>query len=144
MPAMRAEHYRDKSAADPEAPSAPPRGQLGSLRSTHEQPPLRRALVGPVLLCGLAAVVTAAFGGPTALMIAVALVVLIALAWVPIRERGRSVALHANGLVLTTPNGEQRIAFEDVNEVWFDIPMLHSRAGAPLRALRLVDFEGAA
>lgn len=112
------------------------------MRSVHEPPPLYRALIGPILIAGLIAAAGAALGAPLAIVVAVAAVTLAILAWRPLRIRGWSMALHVHGLVLSRPGNRQVIAFEDVNEVWFEIERLHSQAGAYVRALRLLAYGG--
>jgi hypothetical protein len=110
----------------------------------HAPPPLHRALVGPILIAGLVFAFGAACGAPLTIPGALAAVTLVILAWSPLRTRGHSAALHAKGLVLQRSGARRVVAFEDVNEVWFEISPLHSRAGASVSALRLVDFDGEA
>jgi len=112
------------------------------LRSVHAPPPLHRALLGPLLIAILIVAAGAVFGAPLALLILLAAVTFALLAWGPLRIRGWSAALHAQGVVLSRPATREVVAFADVNEVWFEVDPLHSRAGAYLRALRLVDYAG--
>ena len=62
----------------------------------------------------------------------------------PFRLRRHSVEVHAEGLVLGRREDRRALAFEDVDEVWFEIDAVQGRAGASLRALRLIDHQGSA
>jgi uncharacterized protein DUF6585 len=143
---MSARPYREIPPIEPDP--APQRAseaeRIGSLRSVHAPPPLHRALVGPILIAGLIVAFGAVCDAPLSIAGAGAAVTLAILVWPPLRSRGRSAALHAQGLVLGRSGARRVVAFEDVNEVWFEIPVLHSRAGAYVTALRLVDYEGEA
>jgi hypothetical protein len=116
--------------------------RLGNLRSEHAPPPLVQALLGPILIAGLVLAFFAAGSARLPIAGALAAVTLVILAWSPLRTRGFSAALHAQGLVLRRSGARRVVVFEDVNEVWFEISPLHSRAGAYVSALRLLDFDG--
>ncbi|MDC3952905.1 DUF6585 family protein [Polyangium jinanense] len=136
--------YREPAPIDP-GPAPEPTAalaRLGSLRSVHAPPPLHRALLGPILIAGLVVGVGAAVGGPLAIVAPFGAATLVLLAWSPLRTRGFSAALHAHGLLITQAGVRRPVAFEDVNEVWFEIDRLQGQAGASLLAIRLVDFDG--
>lgn len=140
---MRAHGYREPAPLEPErSDSQPDIGRLGALRSVHAAPALHLALVGPFVISCVVASFGAACGVPILLSAATFVLTLGLLAWSPIRARGQSVALHARGVVIQTCSGGSSVAFEDVNELWLDIPALHNQAGAYLRAIRLVDYAG--
>jgi len=133
--------YRAPVAVEEAGPSELDR--LGAVCSVHAPPPLPRALAGPVLLAGVVLGAGLAAGGPLWLVAPFAAAALAGLAWSPLRQRGLSVALHAEGLVLAGAGTRREVAFEDVNEVWFEVDTLQSRAGASLQAMRLVEHSGA-
>jgi hypothetical protein len=141
---MPARPYRDPAVVDPDPPPDPaselPR--LGPLRSTHAPPPLYRSLAGPVLLAGFLLGMGTIAGAPLPAVAPIALVALAILAWSPLSLRGWSADLHAHGLVLSKRGARRVVAFEDVNEVWFEIDTFHNQAGAYLHAMRILDFAG--
>ncbi|WP_437662681.1 DUF6585 family protein [Sorangium sp. So ce1182] len=141
---MPARPYREPAPVEPDsAPQQPSEAaRLGSLRSVHAPPPLRRALLGPIVIAVLVVAIAAGGGASLALLVALAAVTVAILAWGPLRIRGWSAALHAQGLVLLRPGVRRVVAFDDVNEVWFEIRPVHSQAGATLGALRLVEYSG--
>ncbi|WP_437956606.1 DUF6585 family protein [Sorangium sp. So ce119] len=140
---MPARPYREPSPVEPDpAPQQSEAVRLGSLRSVHAPPPLRRALLGPILIAALIVVIGAAGGASLAILIALAGATLAILAWEPLRNRGWSAALHAQGLVLLQSGTRRVVPFDDVNEVWYEIRPIHNQAGAYLGALRLVEYSG--
>lgn len=146
---MPAFPYREPVQVEPDPPPepAPEAIRLGSRSSVHAPPPLRAALLGPVLIAALIVGVGFALdlsgGNVTTFVLPLAALILLILAWSPLRLRGHVVTLHAQGVVLTRPGSRAVVTFDDVNEVWFETSLLHSKQGAYLRALRLVDFAGA-
>ncbi|NUP11780.1 MAG: hypothetical protein HOW73_37510 [Polyangiaceae bacterium] len=140
---MPAQDYRTQAPVEPEGVSAQSEiDRLGTLRSVHEAPPLRYALIGPICISGLVAAVGALCGAPPPILAGIAAVSLGLLAWSPLRTRGVSVQLHARGLVLQGRRARRAIAFEDVNEIWFGISLLHAQAGAYLHTIRILDYSG--
>jgi hypothetical protein len=138
--------YREPAPIDPD-PGPLPRSdleRLGPLRGVHVPPPLHRALVAPVLIAALVEGVGLVAGAPTLLVTPFALLGFALLSWPPLRLRGLSLELHAEGLVISRAAARDLVAFEDVNEIWFELDTFQGRAGAALRALRLVDHAGAA
>jgi Family of unknown function (DUF6585) len=116
---------------------------IGSRRSVHAPPALLKALVGPLLIAVVFfAVLTLLVRAPALVSLTISGGTLALLAWPPIRTRRQEVDLHDKGVVLSRGGSRTVVAFEDVDEVWFEIPPLHSTQGAYLRALRLVDFDG--
>ncbi|KYF70615.1 hypothetical protein BE15_05190 [Sorangium cellulosum] len=135
--------YREPSPVEPDpVPQQSEAARLGSLRSVHAPPPLRRALLGPILIAALIVAIGAAGGASRTILVALAAVTLAILAWEPLRNRGWSAALHAQGLVLLRRGTRRVVTFDDVNEVWYEIRPIHNQAGAYLGALRLVDYSG--
>ncbi len=136
--------YREAATVDPEPPPdfATEVARVGPSISVHAPPPLFTALVGPVLLAALVVAGSVLYGLPMVAAVPVGLATLAFLAWPPLRVRGTSVALHAEGMVLSRGGVRRVVPFEDVNEVWFEFDWLDRRSGTPLRAIRLLDFSG--
>lgn len=141
---MLARPYREHASLEPDrmAQQASEMVRLGNLRSVHAPPSLRMALLGPILIAALIVALGAVCDAPLAIFAVLAAVTLGILAWEPLRIHGWSAALHAQGLVLQQSGTRSVVAFDDVNEVWFEIPSLHSQSGAYLGALRLVAYSG--
>lgn len=140
---MHPQDYRSPAPVEPE-PIDPQTelARLGPLHSVHAAPPLHHALSGPIAISALVAIVGALCEVPLPILAPIAVACLGLLAWSPLRTRGRSVGLHARGLLVGHAGTQRPVAFEDVDEVWFEINRLHSEAGAYLRALRIADFSG--
>jgi hypothetical protein len=105
------------------------------------------ALIGPGVITALivagGAVVDQGGRAATLITIAIAAVPFAILAWSPLRTRGLVVALHAQGVVLWRRGSVSVVAFDDVDEVWFDVDPIHATDGAYLRSLYLVQHSGA-
>jgi hypothetical protein len=136
--------YRDPIGVEPEPEPGrrPTLERIGSLRSVHEAPPLGRALALPLVIATLTGGVGVAMGGPGWVVAPFALAVFGVLASTPLRLRGFSAALHAEGLVLSRAGTSRVVAFTDVNEIWFDLDMGLNDAGVSLRGLRLLEHSG--
>jgi hypothetical protein len=137
--------YREPVPVDPEPAPDPAAAlsRLGALLSRHAPPPLHRALLGPVLIAGLLVGLAAVADAPIVLLLPIGAAAFTALAWSSLQLRGVSADLHAQGLVLAEDGVRHVVAFEDVDEVWFEIDTFQNQSGAHLRALRLRDFAGA-
>lgn len=137
--------YREPAAVEPDPPPDPAvaLARLGSRRWVHLPLPLHRVLAGPALITAIIAGVGLVAEGPPAIVLPCAALSFAILAWSPLRTGGFSAAIHEHGLVLSRGGARRILAFEDVNEVWFEVAVIHSRSGAYLRALRLLDFSGA-
>jgi hypothetical protein len=79
---------------------------------------------------------------PLAIMAPFGAASFVVMALSPIHLRGFSAALHAHGVVLSRSGAQRALAFEDVDEVWFEIERFQGQAGAQIHALRLVAFDG--
>jgi hypothetical protein len=134
--------YRDPLPVEPEPGRRSTLERIGSLRSMHEPPPLGRALALPFVLATLTGGIGVAIGGPVWVVAPFALAVFGVLASTPVRLRGFSAALHAEGLVLSRAGTSRVVAFADVNEVWFDLDMGLNQNGVSLRGLRLLEHSG--
>jgi hypothetical protein len=135
--------YRDPATVErDEGPRPSALERVGALQTVHAPPPLHRALIAPVLLAVLVEGVGVAASGPVWLVTVFALVILGVLAQGPLRLRGVSVELHANGVVVCRRGDRQAVVFEDVNEVWFEVDTVQGRSGASLQGIRLRDYEG--
>jgi hypothetical protein len=99
--------------------------------------------VSPVLITAGVVGVSLVAPVPIALTVVLGVVGLVALSWTPIRLRGLSVELHAHGIVASWRGDRWEVAFEDVDEVWFELARVTNQPGARLQALRLVTFGGA-
>ena len=122
---------------------------LGPLRSSHGPPALRRSLAAAIALVALLFVVGAVLAPSVGLVVFAvilpfALVLFALLAWSPIRMRHTRVALHANGVVVSTSKTRDVIAFDHVDEVWMVLDLVRTPFGASalIRALRVVDRDG--
>lgn len=142
---MAARPYREPASIAPDPPPDPKAAlaRLGGKRSVHVPPPLHRALLGPVLITAIITVVGLVAEGPPAVVLPCAAASFAILAWSPLRLGGFSAAVHERGLVLSRGRVRSVVPFEDVDEVWFEVAVLHSQSGAYLRALRLREFGGA-
>ena len=135
--------FREPAHIEADAAETLQEPPIGSPRSVHAPPPLLRALLGPILIAGaFFAVLVLLIEAAPLVGLTISAGALALLAWPPTRIRGREVTLHDKGLVLSRGGSRTVVAFEDVNEVWFEIPLLHSSQGAYLRALRLIEFDG--
>jgi hypothetical protein len=136
--------YREAATVDPEPPPdfATEVARVGPSISVHAPPPplhrARRPGLARRSRRGRERPVRLADGRRRS----VGLATLAFLAWPPLRVRGTSVALHAEGMVLSRGGVRRVVPFEDVNEVWFEFDWLDRRSGTPLRAIRLLDFSG--
>ncbi|WP_394831021.1 hypothetical protein LVJ94_31375 [Pendulispora rubella] len=145
---MQPAPYRSP-AEKPEPPQEPKdeASVLGALRSTHAALPLWRGLlpaIAVVVILILVAIVLAPSAGAIvfAIVLPSAALLFLVLGWSPLRARALRVDLHANGVVVTDATRREVIAFEDVDEVWYDMDSL----GTPvplIRAIVLVDHQGA-
>jgi hypothetical protein len=144
--------YREPAAI--EATAAPARGDapIGNRCSEHLPQPLLVALVGPVLIAGVVfAVFSVLLDAPAFVGLTVSTATLVVLAWSPIRLRGQGVVLHDKGLLLSGAGHHAAVAFEDIHEVWFEIPRSTPRragitirgAYAPWAEIRLVRIQPA-
>jgi hypothetical protein len=88
------------------------------------------------------AVFSVLLDAPAFVGLTVSTATLVVLAWSPIRLRGQGVVLHDKGLLLSGAGHHAAVAFEDIHEVWFEIPRLHSTQGGYLRSVRLVELGG--
>lgn len=52
------------------------------------------------------------------------------LAWSPLRERNFAVVLHAHGVVVSKGASHDRIAFDDVDEVWLVLDTVTTSFGS--------------
>jgi len=153
--------YREQAEEAAEIAKKREAPSIGDVRSVHAVPHLAKALLGPFLISGILFAVfeiaeiarspsreAAQCGGGGSTLhlggvgLALSLAVFALLAWQPLRTRGQVVAVHTEGLVLTKGGARTEIFFEDVNEIWIEIPRLHSTKGAYARALVLLDFAG--
>lgn len=135
---------RGEAVKNPDEPSA-----LGPLRSSQEPVALRRTLVPAIAVTVVLLLLGGALAPTTGLVVfevilpfALAAVVLVA--WSPLRMRHLRVALHANGVVVTTSSTRNVILFDEVDEVWMVLDPVRSPLGtiAWIRALRVVDRDG--
>jgi hypothetical protein len=78
---------------------------------------------------------------PAYLLMPFASVFFVVLGWAPLRIRGFSVVLHEHGLVLQRGGDRRPVPFDDVDEVWLVTDTVQGRAGASLRAMRLVTYS---
>ncbi|MBL9020866.1 MAG: hypothetical protein JNL21_01650 [Myxococcales bacterium] len=100
-------------------------------------------MAAPVVLTVLGAGVGTLLGVPAALCVAAALAILGLAGWRAVRDRGLTVVLRSQGVEISRGEKRDAFAFDDVDEVWLELSALHPQAGAPLRALRVVEFGGA-
>ncbi|HEU4411421.1 MAG TPA: DUF6585 family protein [Polyangiaceae bacterium] len=148
--------YRSPTAPPPGGAAGPPDplARLGSLRSSHRPPPLRRSLAMPVFAAALVAALVGGVGvaakapsaGPSGLAAAAGALAFLILGWGALRDRATSIDLHAQGLVLTRGGARAVVPFDDVDQVWFDLERSSSYVGVIARivGLKLVDRAGAA
>lgn len=134
-----------------EPPRDPPDAlsPLGPLRSSHGPAALRRTLAPAIAVVALLVLVGAALAPSVGLVVFAvifpfALVTFALLAWSPIRMRHIRVALHANGVVVSTSKTRDVIAFDHLDEVWMVLDPVRSPLGtiALIRALRVVGRDG--
>lgn len=124
---------------------------LGPQRSSHAPLALGLALVPAIAIVVLLVLVGAVLA-PTVGLVVFAVILPFAsvafalLAWSPFRMRNVRVELHANGVVVSTSDTRQVVAFENVDEVWLVLDPVRSPVGtvAMIRALRVVDRDGVA
>jgi hypothetical protein len=93
------------------------------------------------LITGLLTAVFALTSAPPLVLPPFGIACFVILAWRPLRLRGFSVELHDAGLLLSRGQVAKPVAFEDVDEVWFEIDVFgHTSTVTAISGLRLVTY----
>lgn len=139
---MASSPYRRRVQPAPQKVDVADASRLGDERSVHKTPPLWAVLFAPIVLTLVVCLLAASAGVPALLCSAVGLAILALVAWPALRDRGLRVVLRARGIEVHRPGTRDAFAFEDVDEVWLELSPLHPRSGAPVRAIRVVEYGG--
>ena len=115
---------------------------LGAVREVHAPPPLYKALVFPCLSGLVIGVAIAVFGGGPVAGLIFGVIVWLLFLLATFRSRALRVTVYDRGVVLARRRGESPVAFEDIDEIWFELAWFKARQQSPdLHGLRLVGFD---